>query len=242
VEACPHEAIELTKDGVVRDYERCTVCAKCVEACETGAMEKIGREVSSEEIVEIVARDKIYYDNSGGGVTISGGEPTVQTNFLLELLQSIRNRGIQTAIETCGFFSEALIDDLAGLVDLFLFDIKHIDLEIHNVFTGVPNEKILSNFKAIYSCVGSERIIPRVALIPGFNTDPDAIDEIITFLKQIRYNGPVHFMPYNKMAKTKYEKVGKGHLYQDMGELPDEKINAIMKEIEDHSFQVVCNR
>jgi len=242
VEACPNEAIQLTKDGVVRDYERCTVCAKCVEACETGAMEVIGREVGAEEIAEAASRDKIFYDNSGGGVTISGGEPTVQKEFLFAILRELKNREIHTALETCGYFKDSLIDEMAGLVDLFLFDIKHMNQQAHKKFTGVSNEEILSNFEKIHSSVGSERIIPRIPLIPGFNTDPDAIDEIITFLKQIRYNGPVHFMPYNKMAKTKYEKVGKGHLYQDMGELPDEKINAIMKEIEDHSFQVVCNR
>lgn len=242
VDACTNEALKLTKEGIVRDYERCSVCAKCVEACENGAMEKIGKELEAQEIAEIVARDKPFYDNSGGGVTISGGEPTMQAEFLLSLLESLKHQGIHTAIETCGFFKGALIRELVDLSDLFLFDIKHMNQQAHKKFTGVSNEEILSNFEKIHSSAGSERIIPRIPLIPGFNTDHDAIDEIITFLKQIRYNGPVHLMPYNKMAKTKYEKVGKAHLYQDMGELPEEKINAIMKKIEDNSFQVLCNR
>lgn len=242
VDACPNEAITLTKEGVVRDDERCTVCAKCVAACENGAMEKIGKEVGAEEIAEIVAGDKPFYDNSGGGVTISGGEPTMQAEFLFSLLQSLKDRGIHTAVETCGCFKEALIPELIDLTDLFLFDIKHMNQQMHKKFTGVANQKILSNFEKIHARAGSGRIIPRVPLIPGFNSDPDSIDEIITFLKQIRYKGPVHLMPYNKMAKTKYEKIGKGHLYQDMGELPDEKIDAIIKDMEGHSFHVVCNR
>ncbi|MBI9083657.1 MAG: glycyl-radical enzyme activating protein [Desulfobacterales bacterium] len=242
VDACPNEAITLTKKGVVRDNEKCTACAECVTACENGAMEKIGKEVGAEEIAEIVAGDKLFYDNSGGGVTISGGEPTMQAGFLFSLLQSLKNRGIHTAIETCGFFKEALIREIIDLTDLFLFDIKHMNQQVHKKFTGVSNQKILSNFEKILARAGSERIIPRIPLIPGFNTDPDSIDEIIMFLQQILYHGPVHLMPYNKMAKTKYEKIGRGHLYQDMGELSDERIDAIIKEMEGHSFHVVCNR
>jgi len=243
VENCPQKAIVIIKrGGISRDKGRCKVCAKCVEVCQSGATELIGKEISHWEIIEIVESDKIFYGNSGGGVTISGGEPTMQANFLLELLQVIKNRGINTAIETCGFFGEALIDDLVNLVDLFLFDIKHINPETHKAFTGASNERILSNFKVIYSRVGSKRIIPRVALIPGFNTDLDSIDAIVTFLKQVGYSGPVHLMPYNKMAKTKYEKVGKGAIYRDMGDLTDDDIETIVNEIECHSFEAVCSR
>jgi pyruvate formate lyase activating enzyme len=243
VKTCPQKAISLTKkNGIIRDKERCKVCGKCVEVCQSGATELIGKEMSACEIIEIVENDKIFYDNSGGGVTISGGEPTMQADFLLELLQVSKNRGIHTAIETCGFFPEALIYDLINPVDLFLFDVKHINLETHRAFTSVSNEKILSNFKVIYSRIGSERIIPRVPLIPGFNADHDSIDAIISFLKQVDYSGPVHLMPYNKMAKTKYEKMGKGAIYKDMGDLTDEDIETIKKEIEYRSFEAVCSR
>ena len=242
-EICPQKAIVLTKkEGIIRDNGRCKVCGKCVEVCQSGAMELIGKEMSAGQIIEIVERDKIFYDNSGGGVTISGGEPTMQADFMLELLQAIKNGGIHTAIETCGFFSEALIDDLVNLVDLFLFDIKHINPETHKTFTGMSNESILSNFKVICSRIGSERIIPRVPLIPGFNADLDSIDAIVAFLKQVDYSGPVHLMPYNKMAKTKYEKMGKGAIYKDMGDLTDEDIETIINQIEYRSFKAVCSR
>ena len=242
LETCPREAHQVVDSEHVLLRERCVACGQCAETCYAEALVMAGREATASEVMEQVLRDKPFYDNSGGGVTISGGEPTMQAAFLFSLLESLKQQGIHTAIETCGFFKRDLIRELVDLSDLFLFDIKHMNQQAHKKFTGVSNEEILSNFEKIHSSAGSERIIPRIPLIPGFNTDSDAIDEIITFLKQIRYNGPVHLMPYNKMAKTKYEKVGKSHLYQDMGELPDEKIDAIMKKIEDNSFQVVCNR
>lgn len=204
-------------------------------------MELIGREISSEEIVAIVSRDKPFYDNSGGGVTISGGEPTAQKDFLLAVLTGLKEKGIHTAVETCGSFSEDLIEHLLPLVDLFLFDIKHIDSHMHKRFTGVSNERILSNYSEIVRGSGSERIVPRIPLIPEFNADSRSIDEIISFLKEVRYRGPVHLMPYNRMAKTKYEKLGRGDAYRDMGEQTDEDVRNITERFA-KEYSVVCNQ
>ncbi len=242
VEACPNNAIKLTVDGVVRDKDLCLLCAKCVEACPNEVMQQIGKPMSVDEIVDIAERDKPFYETSGGGITISGGEPTLQSKFLLELLKSFKQKGIHTAIETCGFFKEDLIESLTNLVDLFLFDIKHLDPNEHKKYTDVSNEKILNNFAKIHSKVGSNRIIARIPIIPGVNTDAKTIEEIATFLKNIDYSGPVHLMPYNKMAKTKYEKVGKGHLYKDMGDLTEEILEIITKKFNSYNFKVVCNR
>jgi pyruvate formate lyase activating enzyme len=240
IESCPHDAIRM-EDWVIRDDERCAVCARCVEVCPHGAMELIGREISSEEIVAIVSRDKPYYDNSDGGVTISGGEPTAQKDFLLAVLTGLKEKEIHTAVETCGSFSEEFIDPLLPLVDLFLFDIKHIDSHMHKRFTGVSNERILSNYSEIVRRSGSERILPRIPLIPEFNVDPRSIDDIISFLKEVRYEGPVHLMPYNRMAKTKYEKLGRGDAYRDMGEQTDEDVSIIIEQFA-KEYSVVCNQ
>lgn len=242
VEACPNNAIKLTDDGVIRDKDLCLLCAKCVEACPNEVMQQIGKPMSVDEVVSIAERDKPFYETSGGGITISGGEPTLQSKFLLGLLKSFKQKGIHTAIETCGFFKEDLIESLANLVDLFLFDIKHLDPNEHKKYTNVSNEKILNNFAKIHSKVGSKRIIARIPIIPGVNTDLKNIEDIANFLKNIHYSGPVHLMPYNKMAKTKYEKVGKGHLYKDMGDLTEEKLEDITRKFEYYNFEVVCNR
>ena len=242
VEACPNDSLSLTQDGIIRNKNKCTVCGSCVIACPNEVMQKIGEKMAVNEIIDIVVRDKPFYENSGGGITISGGEPTIQIDFLLNLLKAFKDNDIYTAIETCGFFKEKIIDVLVKLVDLFLFDIKLIDPNEHKRFTNVSNEKILSNFMKIHSIVGNERIIARIPIIPGVNTDVKTIEGIANFLKKIGYSRPVHLMPYNKMAKTKYEKIGKGEIYQDMGDLTEEKLNLIIKRYQEKNFEIVCNR
>ncbi|MBY9014571.1 MAG: glycyl-radical enzyme activating protein [Candidatus Lokiarchaeota archaeon] len=241
VNACPNNALQLLNDEIKRDKALCTMCGKCSEICPNQVMEIIGRESSVEGLVEFVLKDKPFYDNSGGGATISGGEPTMQINYLLELLKALKKQGIHTALETCGYFNEDFTSELVKYVDLFLFDIKLIDSEKHKEFTDVFNEKILTNFSKILSKVGSERIIPRIPLIPGVNTDVSTIQHIITFLQKINYKGQIHLMPYNKLTKTKYEKVGMGDLYKDMGDFPDENLERIANLFEQHSYEVIIN-
>ncbi|MFX0069951.1 MAG: glycyl-radical enzyme activating protein [Candidatus Hermodarchaeota archaeon] len=242
VEACPNNALTLTEEGVNRNKDLCLICGKCVEVCPNEVMQIVGLKRTVEEVVNIAEKDKPFYDNSGGGITISGGEPTLQSQFLLNLLKAFKERGIHTAIETCGFFKEELINDLTNLVDLFLFDIKHTDSNEHKKFTAVSNERILNNFAKVHSIVGSNRIIARIPIIPGVNTDLTTIEEIALFLRKINYTGSVHLMPYNKMAKTKYEKVGMGDLYRDMGDLTEEKLDKINQKFKEYNFEVVCNR
>ena len=241
VNACPNNALQLLNDEIKRDKALCTTCGICSKMCPNLVMEIVGRNISVEELVEIVVRDKPFYDNSGGGATISGGEPTLQIDFLLELLKELKKQGIHTAIETCGYFNEDLICELVKYIDLFLFDIKLIDNEKHKEFTGVLNEKILENFSKIFSKVGNERINPRIPLIPGVNTDLSAIQQIIIFLQRINYNGQIHLMPYNKLTKTKYEKVGMGDIYKDRGDLTAEALKKIARLFEQHSYEVIIN-
>jgi pyruvate formate lyase activating enzyme len=241
VESCDKNALKIIEDAVIWDKDLCDMCGKCVETCPNNVLEIIGEKKEVEEIVEIVSRDKIFYEDSGGGVTITGGEPTTQLPFLVELLTNFKKKGIQTAIETCGYFNENIIENLTQLVDLFLFDIKLIDPEKHIKYTCVSNKKILNNFKKIYDQVGSKRIICRIPLIPEINTNKKDIDQIITFLKDIDYRGAVHLMPYNKMAKTKYEKIGRSQDYIDFGDLKEKKIGIIIEEIEKESYEVICN-
>ena len=241
VEACSSHTLHLTEDGVVRDRQLCVVCSECAQVCPNQATEKIGKELSANEIAESVLRDRAFYEASGGGVTISGGEPTLQAEFLLEILRAVKQVGIHTAIETCGYFDKRLLDSLVELVDLFLYDIKHIDSATHKKFAGVSNERILANFSEILSRVGNKRITPRIPLIPSFNDDAASIDQIAAFLRQAGYHGPVHLMPYNRMAKTKWEKIGKGALYKDMGVLSDQTIETIASKLKAASFETVCN-
>jgi pyruvate formate lyase activating enzyme len=239
VEACPNNALKISEDNVICNNDLCELCGLCVSVCPNKVIEIVGTPKNVDEIVELVLNDKPFYDNSGGGVTLSGGEPTMQSKFLVELLKKLKDKDVHIALETCGYFNNEIREKLVELVDLFLFDIKHIDPMLHKNFTGVSNEKILENFSYILYKVRTERIIPRIPLIPNVNDNQTTIKGITNFLKSVNYSGEVHLMPYNKLAKTKYEKIGKREQYQDMGDLTIEKMSEIVEFIESQSFKVV---
>jgi pyruvate formate lyase activating enzyme len=165
----------------------------------------------------------------------------VQRRFLLALLALLKQRGLHTAVETCGHFDAGLIADLAGVVDLFLYDVKHTSGEAHEALTGVDTERILSNLRALLEKVGEKRIVPRIPLIPGFNTDAEVFEGILAFLSDAGYRGAVHLMPYNSMSRSKYGKIGESERYRDMGALDDEVLARCVRATEARGFDAVCN-
>lgn len=171
--------------------------------------EKIGEEYEVAAVVEEVLKDSIFFKNSGGGVTITGGEPTLQKEFLLELVKELKIKQLHVALETCGHFSYGLIDELVKYIDLFLYDLKHIDDTKHTQATGVSNKFILENFKRIHQLVGDQRIIVRLPMIPGFNNDPESLMQFKSFLKDINFGGEVHVLPYHRMGIEKYKRIGR---------------------------------
>jgi pyruvate formate lyase activating enzyme len=241
VAVCPNAALSLADGVVARDAAACTLCGRCAAACEAHARELIGRDRSAAEVADLLLRDKPFYDNTGGGVTVSGGEPTVQHPFLLELLGLLKKRGVHTAVETCGYFDAGLIAKLCAVVDLFLYDLKHTNGEAHDALTGVDPGRILSNFRALLAQVGTERIIPRIPLIPGFNTESEAFDGILAFLLDAGYRGAVHLMPYNSMSRSKYGKIGEAGRYRDMGVLEEDVLARCVRAIESRDLRAVCN-
>jgi pyruvate formate lyase activating enzyme len=239
---CPNKALTMTKSGIRRDRAVCRRCNGCVARCPNGAMKKIGTEMTSEEVVKCLAADSIFFRESNGGVTISGGEPTAQKDFLLDILARSKEQGIHTAIETCGFFPGHLIPELASVTDLFLFDIKQIDGKKHEEAIGVKPATILNNFKAIVNAYGIYKIIPRIPLIPGFNTDTDSITAIAAFLQDVGYSGIVHILPYNGLSKPKYERLGKADQFVERGPLEESQLEKVLDSFHKHSFHVYCNR
>lgn len=205
---CPEGALELWRGEVRRDGKWCTECGRCAAACPQEAQERIGFSIGVAELVELVARDKPFFDRSGGGgVTATGGEPTMQAGFLLELVEGLHALGVHTALETCGHFAPRLRDALAEGIDLFLFDLKTMTPELHRRDTGVDNVLILENFVTLLERVGPERLIPRIPLVPGFNTSSAELASFRSFLSQVGYRGPVHLMPYHSWARGKYERL-----------------------------------
>jgi len=149
VAACPNKTLSYVDNQIMIDRSLCETCGICVEECPTGALEIIGKEVTVNEVVQEVLKDKVYFEKSGGGVTVSGGEPAMQADFVAEFLRKMKENGIHTAVDTCGMTAPSAYEKILPYTDLLLYDIKEIDSEKHRKFTGSPNEKILNNLLTV---------------------------------------------------------------------------------------------
>ncbi|MEJ2705914.1 MAG: glycyl-radical enzyme activating protein [Sedimentisphaerales bacterium] len=169
IEACGQNAIALTENGPATDITKCKLCGECVRACLQGAREIIGKQMTVGQVMREIAADVIFYDESGGGVTFSGGEPLMQPQFLLALLSRCRARDIHTAVDTTCYAELEIVREIAPFTDLFLCDIKHMDAAVHKRFTGVDNDRILYNIKELSEA--GKKVIIRIPLVPGFNDE-----------------------------------------------------------------------
>jgi pyruvate formate lyase activating enzyme len=203
---CSAGAIHAVGDGFVTDRDVCVLCGECVANCPAGAREITGREVTVAEIMADVAKDTIFYDESGGGVTFSGGEPLLQSKFLRSLLQTCREREIHTAVDTTGFAAPTVLDRISHLVDLFLYDLKLMDDEKHRQYTGVSNALIHSNLKRLSA--GGHAIVIRVPIIPGVNDDDENITRTGEFVSTLAHRHRVDILPYHNTAEDKYRRLG----------------------------------
>ena len=195
VSACNNDAIVLTGEGPVTNLQKCTLCGKCVQACVFGARELIGRRVTVDEVMAEIEKDIVFYDQSGGGVTLSGGEPFAQPEFLSEILKRCKNCGIHTALDTTCHVEQNVLETVVQDVDLFLCDIKHMDSETHERFTGVGNELILDNIKWLSSL--NSAIVIRFPVIAVFNDDAGNIRQMAEFISSLVNVNRVDILPYN---------------------------------------------
>lgn len=194
------------------DRTKCTVCGKCSKICLNDANEITGKEMTAAEVMDEVMKDKIFYETSGGGLTVTGGEPSYQSDFTLELLTLAVNSGIDVAIETCGAGTREFYEKAADLGTTFLYDIKCIDPEKHRRFTGADNAHIMSNLQ--YLMDRNADIIIRLPLIPECNDSDEDIEKLASFLnknkEKYRY---AEIMPYHTLGTGKAEKLGKKPKY-----------------------------
>jgi len=215
VEVCPEGAIRMESnistqqifDSVIADRSRCTRCQTCVVTCYSGAREFSGREATVEAIMAQIEREIPFYDESGGGVTFSGGEPLMQPRFLSALLKACRRQEVHTIVDTSGFANWDVFEQIREDVDLFLYDLKHMDSIRHREVTGVSNELILENLRRL-SAVGAKCSV-RIPLIPGINDDERNLVASGKFLASLPQLEGVELMAYHDIAQAKYEALGR---------------------------------
>ncbi len=184
--------------------EKCTKCGKCADACPAEALKIYGREMTANEVLDAVIEDKAFYESSGGGVTLSGGECLIYHDFCTELLKKCKQNGINTAVDTCGYVPREHFDKVIPFTDVFLYDIKAIDSALHKKYTGVPNRLILDNLKYIDS-LGCKTEI-RIPLIPNINDGE--LDKINEFVGTLKNCVRTRVLKYHDMARTKYDALG----------------------------------
>jgi pyruvate formate lyase activating enzyme len=206
LEVCPQEAVSRRADEILIDRARCRVSGACAAVCPADALQVVGRVVTVEEVLAEVERDRAFHEQSGGGVTFTGGEPLAQPRFLRDLLSACRTRAIHTVVDTCGYAPWRLLDRLRPLVDLFLYDLKLIDDTRHRQWTGVSNADILSNLRSLSQAGSAVRV--RLPLLPGVNDDEQNLGGIGQFLASLPHVPPLQLLPYHDIAAAKYAGLG----------------------------------
>lgn len=204
---CPRQDPNQEKRPLSARPDACTVCGQCADACPTAARTVVGREFSPREVLERAKKDRLFYEESGGGVTFSGGEPLVQPAFLQQALRACRDEQIHTAVDTCGFAPEDVLLEVAKHTDLFLFDLKFINDKLHREYTGVSNALILENLATLGRV--HEEIWVRVPLIPGVNDAPVELEQMAAFVSQIPAVRQVRLLPYHRIGLPKWQRLGR---------------------------------
>jgi len=220
VEACPSGA--LTKPGEIDD-NKCNLCERCIDTCYSGALEIIGRRFTVDDVLREVERDKLLFEASKGGVTISGGEPTAQPKFLYELLNALKESSYHTTLDTCGYAPWKTFLKIIDFVDLFLYDIKHMDPNSHKSLTGKSNELIFSNLKKLNDANKGDIVI-RLPLIPNLNDSPENLKKLASLIKSLKRVQNVELLPYHRFGIPKYEALGRKYLLTNIQPYDVEKL------------------
>ena len=213
LEACPHGALSRGETGIKIDRDKCRHCGTCIEVCPALALKFDGRKIHYEEAVRELMKDKVFFMESGGGVTISGGDPLVQSEFNLKVLQRCKEEEVHTIIETCLYASTDLVQRFAKAVDKFYIDIKLFDDRRHLETVGVSNKKILENFEAL-SVEGAD-ICVRIPLIPGFTADDANICAVAEYVAKVNPQATLELLNYNPLAKNKYDSLQEKYLVSE---------------------------
>ncbi len=237
VTACPEQAV--THDGAgfpQTDRTRCTGCGECVSACTHKARVIYGRMMSVEEVLRLVSADKLFYESSGGGVTVTGGEPLMWHEFVRALFNKLHDDGIHTCIETCGCVEQAALLDVLPVTDYVLFDLKVMNPVAHRKHTGKSNELILSNARLVAS--SQAEFLFRMPVIPGVNDSEDNVAETASFLKTLGERAErIELMPYHRLGESKYAAIGRRYPLHGLQPMDLQDVEPVKRAFEMNGIQ-----
>jgi pyruvate formate lyase activating enzyme len=227
---CPQGAIGVNGASEVElKRDLCNDCGVCAEECPSRALEIIGGEMSVRQVLDSVEKDFCFYSRSGGGLTLSGGEPLFQPDFAIGLLKHAKSLGMHTAIETCGHLKWEVLEESLNYTNSLMYDIKCMDPVKHREFTGVSNTLILENFEKICRSFPQKSKIVRTPIVPGFNDNPEEIESIAEFIRPFP-NVKFELLPYHRFGERKYELTGRSYLLTDLRP-PDERRMLLLRNI-----------
>ncbi|MBL7218487.1 MAG: glycyl-radical enzyme activating protein [Phycisphaerae bacterium] len=237
VEACPAGALRIDEQGICEcNRDLCTRCGKCAAGCFSGALEMIGREVTVEDVMAEVRKDAPFYKTSGGGVTISGGEPLIQGEFVTALLRQCRSEGFHTALDTSGHVPWETLTAAAAHADLVLYDLKHVDPGAHEKHTGASNDLIIDNLRRLGGCGVDIEI--RMPIVPGLNDSARDIDAAGQFIRSLDNVVAVRLLAYHRLAAAKYARLGRDDPSRDIDPPDKDHIKQIAERLSGFSLTV----
>ena len=232
---CPQKGIQINGSAKT-DRSKCDTCGTCAEICYHGAREVSGREVTVKEVLAEIERETPFHDQSGGGVTFSGGEPLMQRSFLLALLGACRERDIHTVVDTSGYTTWEALDSVREYVNLFLYDLKLMDDGLHTQYTGVSNQPILRNLKLLSE--HGQSLYVRIPLIPSVNDDEENLRQSANFIAGLPNITGVELMGYHDIAAAKYEALGMAYRLNGTKPPTAEHLQQAGSILEEYGFKV----
>lgn len=236
VKECSRNTQSIVDGERVIRRELCVGCGNCVDACNTNALVLKGQTMTVEEVLREVLRDELLYRKSGGGVTISGGEPLMQPVFTLSILRRVKEQNLHTAIETCGHAKWDTFERVLEVTDLVIYDVKHMDSIQHKKLVGVGNELILQNLKKVMK--RKKEVLVRIPLIPDINDSDENLRKSAEFMRRLGIEG-VELIPYHEFAATKYELLGRDYVLRGLKAYTSEQLEQKRQRLEKLGIKAV---
>jgi pyruvate formate lyase activating enzyme len=236
IKNCSQKAISLVAPHISINRENCVLCDNCSQVCPSDALSIAGKQMGVKEILEEIEKDMTFYNESGGGVTFSGGEPLLQPDFLNALLTECKEREIHTIVSTCGFAPYEIINRICDKVDLFLYDIKIMDSRKHRKYTGASNEQVLENLRKLAE--NGSSIVISFPIIPGINDDEKNVTRTAGFISSLPNIKNVNLLPYHRAGIEKYKSLGKSYKLDKIQPPSNQKIRSIKEQMEAFGIRV----